>query len=1000
VPLAAGLKVDFLGWERPVLESAAHRLLEAASPVRSGPTSAVDLSRTLVVLPGARAGRRLKQVVFALAEAAGRAVRPPDVATIGGLPERLYRPRRPQPDPVLDLQAWARALELTPEREIARLVPSRDGLAEIGLVRVVRDLHHEVGGAGLDFRAVSEVCRSGLLFNDEDRWTVLDAILTRYRELLRDLGFEDLSAARAAALREGEVGSEKDVWIVGCPDWPPVARSFVSALAEKTTVRLLVGAPEELAHRFDAFGCVIPEAWEDARIDLPESDVEVVSSPAEQADAVLRRLFELDGRLPAEEITIGVPDPEVVPYIVERLEEREVHVRDARGRAIRTTSPFRLLEALAAYLERPDFEGLASLARHPTFEESLRSAAAVGGSLPGPGVDLPGLLDRYQTAHLQAALDARSLPFGGERTSAPVGPTLQGALKGLAALVAPLGLQDSRPASRPGARTGSRPDSPADSRPLAAWAPRLAQLLDGLFCGSPDIGEDGSRELAFVLERFAESLERLLSLPPAVDPPASAHRAIRVLLDDVRDEALPEEWDGAAVELLGWLELALDDASELIVTGFNDPFVPSSVTSHPFLPHALRERIGLLGNRGRWARDLLALETMLHTRGRLYLVTGRRSGAGDPLLPSRLLFATDAHVVAKRVQRLLAVVGFGAGAPEADATAVAEEGTESAGRAAEPFGVSLPPEPVLAASAPPDRIQVTAFRELLTDPYRYALARLLGLEPVDDEAREMDPASFGTLAHAVLRRFGRSALRTSMGAEEARAALEAFLDEEVRDRFGTRPLPAIRPQVGQLRARLAALASWQGRWVGQGWRVRGAEASPPSGGVPFEVDGVPILLRGTMDRVDENVETGEWCVLDYKTADVPKKPDETHRAGSSKSRRWVDLQLPLYRVLAAGVEREEGGGPLVPRGALASLRLGYVQIPSAPERVGEAWASWSDTELAEAEEEAKRAVRFLRENRFVFDPARSSVRIGDPLATVVGEGVLRLGELAVGGSTG
>jgi hypothetical protein len=293
---------------------------------------------------------------------------------------------------------------------------------------------------------------------------------------------------------------------------------------------------------------------------------------------------------------------------------------------------------------------------------------------------------------------------------------------------------------------------------------------------------------------------------------------------------------------------------------------------------------------------------------------------------------------------------------------------------------------------------VTAFRDLLTDPYRYALSRLLGLEPVDDEAREMDPASFGTVAHAVLHRFGRSQSSRSADAREVRAALDALLDEEARDRFGTRPLPAVRPQIGQLRARLSALAKWQARWVGDGWRIRGSEVSPASGGAPFDVDGTPILLRGTIDRIDENVKTGEWCVLDYKTADQPKGPDETHRAGSRKSRRWVDLQLPLYRVLAGRVEGEEGAGFLVPESALASLRLGYVQLPSTPARVGEAWASWSDAELAEAEEEARRVVRLLRANRFVFDSARSSIGLGDPLARVVGEGVLRLPEIASGGS--
>jgi hypothetical protein len=101
-------------------------------------------------------------------------------------------------------------------------------------------------------------------------------------------------------------------------------------------------------------------------------------------------------------------------------------------------------------------------------------------------------------------------------------------------------------------------------------------------------------------------------------------------------------------------------------------------------------------------------------------------------------------------------------------------------------------------------------------------------------------------------------------------------------------------------------------------------------------------------------------------------------------------------VLAASLERPEGGGFLLPRAALASLRLGYVQIPNVPSRTGEAWGYWTEAELAEAEEEARRAVRTLRANRFEFDPARSSIRSDDPLAVVVGEGVLQLGTVAPG----
>ena len=90
----------FLGWERPILHSVAQQLLDAADD--GGP---LDLSRMLVVFPGARAGRRLKELLVDSAAAASRPLRPPEISTVGGLPERLYQPELPEPDPVLDRQA-------------------------------------------------------------------------------------------------------------------------------------------------------------------------------------------------------------------------------------------------------------------------------------------------------------------------------------------------------------------------------------------------------------------------------------------------------------------------------------------------------------------------------------------------------------------------------------------------------------------------------------------------------------------------------------------------------------------------------------------------------------------------------------------------------------------------------------------------------------------------------------------------------------------------------
>lgn len=930
----------------------------------------MELSRSLVVLPGGRAGRRLKEILLERAESERRPLRPPDVTTVGGLPERLYTPSLPPPGGALTHQAWALALRETDAESLSALVPERAGGggaqgAPASLARTIQALHHEVAATGRDFRSVAGACRGGFHFNDERRWLVLARIQERYREILAEHRRMDPATARAEALKTGRVSCPLEVWVVGAPDLPPVARGLLAELGRSEPVRILVAAPEGLADRFDALGCVLPDAWTDATVDVPDGQVELAAGPGEQADAVARRLAAFAEDVPAEEVTLGVPDPEVVPYVVERLEERAVRVRDARGVPLARTGAFRLLDALARYLESSELEALAGLVRHPAFErEALRSMA-------GRPRELGGLLDRYQSVHLQDALDRHALPSGGERVSDALQPGVRSLLDALSKLLAPL----------------------AGERRLSVWAPRIGEFLAALFEQHGTQGGRGERrrETDALAEGIAAVLAEFQALPRSLDPSVPAHRALRLALDEVREMVVPPDTGEEAVELLGWLELALDDATEMIVAGFNDPHVPASVTSHPFLPHGLRERIGLLDNRSRWARDLLVLRTLLATRERIALVAGRRTALGDPQLPSRLLFATDAETVARRVLGLLDVEGeeereAGSSEVERAAPRPEEEGRASAFR--------LPPEPELSSPSPPRRLRVTAFRRILSDPYKYALEDVLDLNRIDDEAREMDGGVFGSLAHEVVKRFGESSARHSSDEREIRSALSEILADETRDRFGTGPLPAVRLQVAQLGARLRAFAREQARWVGEGWVIRRVEVSPPGEGTPFDVDGEPILLRARLDRIDENVRTGAWCVLDYKTGEAGP-PAGSHRAG--RPPRWVDLQLPLYRLLASSVANDDGE-PLIPREALSGLGVGYVLLPRDLGEVGVSLAEWSGADYAEAEEEARRVVRFLRENRFVFEPGRSAIRADDPLAAVVGRGVLTVGDS--GGSEG
>ncbi len=939
----------FLGWDAPILVSVAQELVGAAAG-----SALFDLSNELIVVSGARASRRLGELLLDAALADGRPLRPPEFTTVGRLPEKLYEPEFSEPDSIHNQLAWRKALtgfDASSLADIVQLPEDDRGLSRdivSTLAGVLDALHEQVSATGLGFSEVADSCRSAAPFRDLKRWDTLARVQARYREILLEHGLMDAAMARQKALAEDRVTSSRRIWMAAAPDLPGVVRAFLSAVRTPYPLNILVGAPTSLAQGFDSLGCVIPETWMEVRAELPDDSIRVVAGPGAQADAVIQKLLDANGTVPAEQITVGVPDPEVVPYLTERLAEHGVKARYAAGVPLERTTAFRVCVQLARYLEYGDFITFGSLIRFPMIEGVLMERMRI--SLNG----LSQQFDEYQTLHLQGRVDRGGLPDSGERTSDPVQPVVQQARDALSSILAPLAGRD---------------------RPLSDWGEVLAPVLLDLLGSEVPASEaspKGTRELHVFAEAAGAALHTFRRLPSELDPTLPAHRALRILLEDLASTRVPPDAEDEAIELLGWLELPMDDASTMVVTGFNEPNVPQSVTSHPFLPHSVRAAIGLLDNTGRWARDLLYLRTIRETRPDVTFVTGRWDRLGNPVLPSRLLFAEAPETVAARVRSCFK-------------DGEARYPMEAPGSSGQSAGFSLPPEPVISADAPPDRVPVTSFRHLLSDPYRYALERVLALRRADDASRELDGRGFGTLAHCVLEQFGRDSSARGLDASTMRRALVGILDQEVVSRFGANPLPSVSLQANQLRARLCAFAEWQARWVADGWVIRAVEASPPKGGAEFVVDDRPILLSGKLDRVDQNERTGQWCILDYKTGERAADPETIHRSGREK--KWVDLQLPLYRLLAAALE-DDAGQPLILPNEVDSVLLGYVSLPRNAE-VKERLADWTLADLAAADETARAAVRVLRTNHFVFDKSSTTIRPNDDLTAVVGRGVLR-----------
>lgn len=932
-------ELRFLSWEKPFLPAATSFLAQGF-----GGPGVLDLRGTRLVVPGARSGRRLLELLVEEASSSGRRLVPPDrILTVGSLPEELYAPPVPVASGALARRSWALALERSSGETLTTALgpqaQDQELEARVGYARFLDSLNRTVGASCLSFRSVAEECRRGFLFSDEDRWNALALIQEKMRSILGAEGFCDREEARHRALLEGRVKDRQGLILVGVAEAPLVTRRMLGRVADELTI--LVHAPPGEAEAFDSLGMVVVGAWHGRPIPLPGEELVVGDTPGDQAEEAVSFLRGLEARHAPEDVTFGVPDPSLVPFLARHLGERGIATRYAEGTPLSQSPPARLLNATAEYLAGGRFNALADLLRHPDLPPDLAPEMA------------PELADAFFGAHFPDLV--ASAGQSGERGD----PAFRGLLR---TLHGPGRLAQLNGRAR-----------------ISDWMPRILSYLASLY-GLAALPRDlqHRRTVAEALLQIRDAAEELHRLPAGLDEVCGAQQALSVLLGELRDARIPPDPREDAVELVGWLELQLDDAPVIVLTGVADPFLPESVNADILLPNALRARLGLEDNQARYARDAYRLTAILHSTRHRRVIAARRNAAGDPLRPSRLLLTGDDREMAERVLRL------------------AGDSRESRRRQRAPLrlpqsvreGFRLPPEPFLPVPDLSRPLPVTAFRLLLEDPYLWALGQSLGLQEAEYDLQELDPLSFGTLAHRVMESFARSPEAASTDPEAVGSRLRRILDGTARERYGRAPLPTVSLQVEQLRTRLDAFAHWQAARIRKGWEILAVEARTPPEGVAFDVDGEPIFLSARVDRIDRHKETGAWALLDYKTGDAGVDLSDVR----GRDGVWKDLQLPLYHTIRRDL-RSQKGSLLDPPAPGVPVQLAYLPLSRSQGPVEEVVAGWTPDDLASAEETAREVIRALR-NRggIAFDEDRSGRRARGGMATLLGQGLLQAAE--------
>lgn len=881
----------------------------------------------MVIVPTRQAGRRLRASLAEYAAARGQAAFPPRVIT----PENLFLPdaRSAIASPLQTLIAWTQvlqALDLADARAVFPVdPPARNFSWALALARQFQRLQATLAEGGLTLDAVA--ARVPPDFPERERWQQLGELGRRHAAVLARCGWSEPQAARIAAAETPELPAAVErIVLLAVPDPLPLALVALGKHARRVPVEIAVYAPDREAEGFDAWGRPRLESWQGraAPFDDFANQVHLLADATAQAE----RLAAVAAAYPSPDgvLGIGVADAEIAPLAENALARVGRAGFDPAGESRRSSGFYHLLECLAEFAAEDSFANVAALARQPDVIAWLQ--AELGG------LDLAEwlkALDELWAEHLPATLAQARVHADG---------TFGVALARLAGM-------------REQLRTGEFPDAVGavlthifGHRRLVPTRPADAELAEAAAAWT-----DVLRECAATAGAF-----------PGVTPPDWWEAALDLYATGRRESDKP----AGALELQGWLELLWEDAPHLVVAGVNDGHVPDAVVGDVFLPESLRARLGLKTNAMRFARDAYLLHALGAARrrgGRVDVLLGKVSAAGDPLKPSRLLLQCADGELPARIDHLFRPLSSSAALP--------------------PWERAWQLRP--RRQEPPTRVSVTAFRSYLECPFRFYLRHVLGLETVDPDKSELDAFDFGRLCHSPLEKLAEAPWRDCTDEALLQDMLLREFDRAAAERFGDELAVPLVAQLESARQRLRRAATVQARERAAGWIVEAVERK-----FPLEIEGVTVI--GKIDRIDRHEQSGAWRVVDYKTSDTARSPVAAHLANprrgveypewarvtfDGRERVWIDLQLPLYLQAL----------PALMPGADARAGCGYFNLPKA---IGDTGLLQWEGYTPELQESAMRCARgvIAAVRAGTFWPPNELVKADrDPFAALFHRGV-------------
>ncbi|RLS65767.1 MAG: PD-(D/E)XK nuclease family protein [Planctomycetota bacterium] len=993
-----------------------HAMVEAIVEGHVG--APFDFERTFVLIPGATLAHGIERQLLQRAQEANLPLAAPSIVTAKMFAARFVQPHREQLSDLATLVAWRETVsDFLAKNSDARgalrslLAPSTDKITSSemdALTRRLARLMRDAASACQSFaqiaaqleapKSTENAAIAGEFSRRELQWRTLAQLETAWLDRIaaaqcidRDVCARDAVVAALAATGEDSSaltaprifrgGAERVVVLLADPE--PVHRLLLARLRELgCEVDVCVHANEEI----DGEGFPLPKVWSERAFTtdlLPSGSIHVASSPLDVGQRVISEIESLkhtratagvEATVRSDELVVMAPNEDMRRGVEGALIARGISVVQRDKRAFLATRLGSLLARIAELLSENSCSALANFVRHPDVDTALQDKGIS---------DADCIVTRYRAEAMPT--DWRDAAVG-EKHLKNGFATVQSAVKELLAL-----LQQSRAAHE--------------------WARPIRETLSGIV-GDNRLGATASERVRSV-RALDRALADLANTPKQFTSKMDASDALRLLVAQLESTEVRLESTDEGLGIIGWLDAGLADEPHIILAGFNDGLIPEGTVQDTILPDDLRVKLGMISSQRRAARDAWILDGIIaRTKLRrvalgsvhsasLSFIVARHSAAGDPMRPSRFLLRVARDELAPRVVKLFTEVK--------ESPSLASNNAQS--EADQLARAKFPIKPAISGSVW-SGISVTTFKTYLECPYLFQLKcdSRLGLNVVDEHAQELSPGGFGNLVHGVLEQWGREEarqLRPTTDANEISQSLSRILDRHVAEKFAKNPPSAVHVQIELARRRLNRVAVRQAKEATDGWKVRFIEIKfdeRPSKETPGNEDVSPkfmpplfpdengLFLRGRIDRVDQNQHTGKWRTLDYKTSAKGKSPTATHRAGRGKNKKWIDLQLPLYRELLKSLRLSDLAG-LGSSGEInvESDHLGYVILAPHEAQSKFEFLKCTDDEMASARTRAEEVVAAVIAGEFTPAPG-VPVRSDDPLAQIWGVGLRGLDE--------